>query len=454
MGLELVIRNGTIWSEAGWIQGDLLVNEEKIVGIEQSRGTMADQVIDAAGNYVLPGLVDAHIHLRDPGYTHKEDYATGTMAAAAGGVTTVLDQPNTNPVPNTLERYKEHIKNAGEKAYVDFNSIASPGRSDQVIPISDFGAAGFKIFQKKTAYPYDTEASIPESDRILDAFAQVAQTGKPCAVHPHNGEIYERLIADAKAKGGFDAKVFCTVTGNEYVFSSPVPQLLYFQEKTGVTYYALHCHFSDYIEMIRRAKQRGARVIADCIFSKLVPPDMAEFDILRNHLTVAVRREQQDAIWRGLEDGTIDFIDTDHAPHTVEEIMVGRENPQKMALGLPGVEHYFSLLLTEVNRGRVALQRLVELLSVNPAKCYKLYPNKGSLQVGTDADVVIVDMRRKKVITDQGLYTKCNWTPYVGREVQGLPTHTIVRGEVICQNGKVIGKKGYGRFVPVKGPVL
>jgi dihydroorotase (multifunctional complex type) len=453
MSLDLVVRNGVIWSEAGWVEGDLLIQDGLIAGIEKPRNTTAKRVINAAGKHVLPGIFDAHIHLRDPGYRHKEDYATGTMAAAAGGVTTVLDQPNTDPVANTLELYKKHVENAEAKAYVDFNSIPSPSRPEHVGAMSDFGAAGFKIFQKKAAYPYDTEASIPESHRILEAFSAVAETGKPCAVHPHNNEIYQWLIDQAKKKGQLDARRFCEITANEYVYSSTVPQLLYLQEKTGVTYYGLHCHFPDYIEMIRRAKRRGANLLADCIYFKLVPPKMDEFDVLRNHLTVAVTEEQKQAIWRGLRDGTIDFIDTDHAPHTVEEIVIGREDPQKMALGLPGVEHFLSLLLTEVNRGVTTLHRLVQWISVNPAKSYHLYPRKGSLQIGTDADIVIVDLNKASTISAAHLYTKCQWTPYEGHEVKGIPTHTILRGKVICESGNVIGEKGYGRFVPVKGPV-
>jgi dihydroorotase-like cyclic amidohydrolase len=348
-----------------------------------------------------------------------------------------------------VEKYKFHIENAARKAYVDFNSIASPSKLDQILKISELGAAGFKIFQKKTSYPYDTEASIPESNRILEAFSEVAKTGKPCAIHPHNNEIYQELIEKAKAANKLDAKRFCEITGNEYVYSSTVPQLLYFQEKTGVTYYALHCMFPDYIELIRRAKQRGANIIADILYPMLVPPEMDEFDILNNHLTVWETNEHLDACWSAIQDGTIDFIDTDHAPHTIEEIKRGQENPETMALGLPGVEHYLSLLLTEVNRKRITLERLVELISVNPAKAFGFYPNKGSLQVGTDADIVIIDLKRKITIDGKKLYTKCNWTPYDGREVQGVPTHTILRGKPICLKGNVIGEEGYGKFIPV-----
>lgn len=448
MAIDLLIKNGTIYTREGWIEADLLVDAGKIIGIRKSAREVADEVIDAQGKYVVPGLIDAHIHLRDPGYTHKEDYATGTMAAAAGGVTTVFDQPNTNPVPNTVERYTAHIKNAQSKAYIDFNSMASPGKPDQIQGMSDLGTVCFKIFQKKTVYPYDTEASIPETDRILEVFKEIAKTGKPCAVHPHCNEIYESLIHKAQGQGGFDAQRFCEITANEYVYCSAASQLFYFQEKTDVTYYALHCHYRSYIEMVRRAKKRGAKVIADCLYLRLVPPDLDQFDILRNHLSVGRTRDDQDAIWEGILDGTIDFIDTDHAPHTIEEIKRGLENPQRMALGYPGVEHFFSIMLTEVNKGRLSLGRLIELLSLNPAKIFGLYPQKGSLQVGTDADITIVDLAKESTISGKNLYTKCGWTPFEGRKVKGIPTHTIVRGKIVAAFGKVVGEKGYGRFTP------
>jgi dihydroorotase (multifunctional complex type) len=450
MSIDLLIKNGILFTAGGWVEADLLADGGKIVGIRKSVQDAADEVIDASGKYVVPGLIDAHIHLRDPGYTHKEDYATGTMAAAAGGVTTVFDQPNTNPVPNDVERYKAHIANAGSKAYVDFNSMASPSKPAEIQALSELGTVGFKIFQKKTVYPYDTEASIPESDRILEAFTEIAKTGKPCAVHPHSNEIYESLIRKAKEQGSLDARRFCEITGNELVYSTGASQLFYFQEKTGVTYYALHCHYRSYIDMVRRAKKRGAKVIADCIYLRLVPPDLDKFDILRNHLSIGRTQDDQDAMWEGVLDGTIDFIDTDHAPHTVEEIKRGLENPQRMALGYPGVEHYFSIMLTEVNKGRISLRRLIELLSVNPAKIFGLYPQKGSLDVGTDADIAIVDLEKESTISGENLYTKAGWTPFEGRRVKGISTHTIVRGKVVAAHGKVVGEKGHGIFVPAR----
>ncbi len=448
MSIDLIIKNGILYTDGGWIQADLLADGGKIIGIRKSAKDAAEEVVDAAGKYVVPGLIDAHVHLRDPGYTHKEDFATGTMAAAAGGVTTVFDQPNVHPVPNTVEIFQAHIANAESKAYIDFNSMPSPGKPDQVQGLSDQGTVGFKIFQKKTAYPYDTEASIPEAHRILEAFENVARTGKPCAVHPHCNEMYDWLLGRAKAQGSLDAEKFCGITAHEYVYCAAVPQLLYFQEKTGITYYALHCHYRSYIEMVRRAKRRKAKVIADCNFSRLVPPDPGPFDILRHHLTVGRTGDDRDAMWEGLLDGTIDFIVTDHAPHTVEEIQRGLQEPQRMAQGFPGVEQFLSLLLTEVNKGKIRLERLIELLSVKPAKIFGLYPRKGSLQVGTDADITIIDLEKEANISDRNLYTKCGWTPYEGRRVKGVPTHTIVRGKIVAAFGKVVGEKGFGRFVP------
>jgi dihydroorotase/allantoinase len=226
--------------------------------------------------------------------------------------------------------------------------------------------------------------------------------------------------------------------------------LLYFQEKTGVTYYALHCHYRSYIEMVRRAKQRKAKVIGDCNFSRLVPPDPGPFDIFRHHLTVGRTEDDRDAMWEGVLDGTIDFIVTDHAPHTVEEIQRGLQEPQRMAQGFPGVEQFLSLLLTEVNKGNISLERLIELLSVKPAKIFGLYPRKGSLQVGTDADITVIDLEKEANISGRNLYTKCGWTPYEGRRVKGVATHTIVRGKIVAAFGRVVGEKGFGRFVPAK----
>lgn len=447
MTVDLLIIGGTVYTPAGPIRCGVAVDNGEIVALAKKPNLpKADRVIKAEGKLVLPGIIDPHVHFRDPGYTHKEDYETGSRAAAAGGVTLVMDQPNTDPVPNTLKQFKEHSKNAKRKSIVDFNHFASPGKITEIEKIAKAGAIGFKIFQKQAAYPYDTEASIPGDYRIFEAFKAVAKTGLPCSVHAHNTDIYESSMQRLIEKDEMKWQPFRDVTYNEFVRVSTVPTLLYLAKKAGVRYYVLHLGIKDYVDIIREAKARGDHIFSDIEFSSLIPSyKEKKNNILKEQYTTT--EENVIAAWEGIHDGTIDIIDSDHAPHTKEEIEIGLKEPQKMALGYPSEEHYISLLLNEVNKGKISIEQLIQVCSSNVAKIFKIYPRKGSLQICTDADITIVDLNKEMTITSDNLYTKVGWTPYEGCEVKGVPIYTIVRGNIVMEEGEVIGKPGYGEFI-------
>ncbi|MHA1938552.1 MAG: dihydroorotase [Candidatus Thorarchaeota archaeon] len=447
MTVDLIIKDGTIFTPSGVMRCNIAVDDSKIVSlVSDSKSPNADRIIDCAGKLVLPGIIDPHVHFRDPGYIHKEDYESGSRAAAAGGITMVMDQPNTDPVPNTLERFEAHKENAGKKSLIDFNHFASPGIAKEVPKIAALGAIAFKIFQKKAAYPYDTEASIADDYRIFEAFEAVGKTNRICSIHAHETDFYEESIRLLKEKGDMSWQSFIDVSYSEIVRVGTVPTLIYLAEKAGVRLYALHCGSRDYIDIIRGAKAAGKNVIADCEFSHLVPaPRGSKPDILKGQYWT--NEEHVKATWQGLFDGTIDFIDSDHAPHKPEEIEIGLEDPEKMALGYGCIEYYFPLLLNEVNRGRISVEQLVNLCSTNVAKIFDIYPRKGALQVGSDADITIVDPKKTMTITSENLHTKAGWTAYEGYEVTGVPVFTIIRGNIVMEDGDVIGKPGYGEFI-------
>ncbi|MFW9802732.1 MAG: dihydroorotase family protein [Candidatus Thorarchaeota archaeon] len=447
MTIDILLKDGTVFTPSGVLRCNLAISEDKIVSlVSDSHSPKAERVLDCSGKWVLPGVIDAHVHFRDPGYTHKEDYETGSRAAAAGGVTMVMDQPNTNPVPNTLERFEAHKENANKKSFVDFNHFASPGILDEVPKIASFGAIAFKIFQKKAAYPYDTEASIADDYHIFEAFKATGKANRLCSVHAHETFIYEGMMKRLRDTGEMTWQNFIDASYNELVRVGTVPTLIYLAEKSGARYYALHCGLRDYVDVIRGAKAAGKNIIADCVISHLVPspkpenPGILKGQYKTNEIHVK-------ATWQGILDGTIDFIDSDHAPHLPEEIEIGVEEPEKMALGYGCIEYYFSLLLNEVNRGRISVEQLVNLCSTNVAKAFDIYPRKGALQVGSDADIVIVDPKKTMTISSENLYTKSGWTAYEGYEVTGVPIFTIVRGNIVMEDGNVIGKPGFGEFI-------
>jgi dihydroorotase-like cyclic amidohydrolase len=279
----------------------------------------------------------------------------------------------------------------------------------------------------------------------------VGDTGLPCSIHAHETDIYKGLIRDLKESREMNWKSFLQVSYGDLVRVGTVPTLIYLAEKANLQLYLLHCGWRDFINIVRDAKSLGKDIIADCMYTHLVPaPREGKKTDIRRDQYVA-KEENIRATWNALSDGTIDFIDSDHAPHTEEEIQIGLEDPEKMALGYPGIEYYFSLLFNEVSRGRISVERLVQLCSTNAAKIFGIYPRKGSLLVGSDADVTIVDPKRKRIVSSDKLYTKVGWTPYEGYEVTGVPSHTIVRGTVVMEDGDVVGKPGYGEFIkPVK----
>jgi dihydroorotase (multifunctional complex type) len=447
MTVSLLIKGGTVFTPSGVLRCNIAIDDSKIVSlVSDSTSPIADRIIDCTGKLVLPGIIDAHVHFRDPGYTHKEDYETGSRAAAAGGVTMVMDQPNTDPVPNTLERFEAHRENAGKKSLIDFNHFASPGIVEEVPKIAALGAIAFKIFQKKAAYPYDTEASIADDYLIYEAFKAVGKTNLICSIHPHETDVFESGIKRLNENDEMNWQSFIEMSYSELVRVGTVPTLIYLAEKAGVRLYTLHCGSKDYVDVIRSAKAAGKKVVADCEFSHLVPaPKGSTPGILKGQYWT--NEEHVTATWQGLFDGTIDFIDSDHAPHKPEEIEIGLEDPEKMALGYGCIEYYFPLLLNEVSRGMISTKQLVEVCSSNVAKIFNIYPRKGALQVGSDADITIVDPKKTMTITAENLHTKSGWTPYEGVEVKGVPIFTIVRGNIVMEDGDILGKPGYGQFI-------
>jgi dihydroorotase-like cyclic amidohydrolase len=249
-----------------------------------------------------------------------------------------------------------------------------------------------------------------------------------------------------KEKGEMTWQNFIDVSYSQLVRVGTVPTLIYLAEQAGVRLYCLHCGFKDYVDIVRKSKLMGKNIIADCVYTHLVPSPKGENPgILKGQYQA--REDDVRATWEGVLDDTIDFIDSDHAPHLKEEIEIGEKEPEKMALGYPGIEYYFSLLLNEASKGRISYEQLAKLCSTNAAKIFKIYPRKGALLVGSDADITIVDPKKTVSISSDNLYTKVGWTAYEGYEVKGVPIYTIIRGEIVMDHGDVIGKPGYGEFI-------
>lgn len=452
MNIELRIQGGTIQTPSGPIEADVLVAGGAVAGlVGRETAVDAGQTIDARGKWILPGIVDLHVHARVPGYEYKEDFRTASRAAAVGGVTTYVDMPNVEPPTETVELYEAKRSIAARDSHVDWGHFVAPTKLDQIPLLAEAGATGFKIFQVGGGYPHDPRLVLNDPGRVYATFEAVARTGLPCLVHAFSQTLLEVISEQAWAAGQpRDIKTFSSIYTRDIVWSSAVSQLLEISRETGCRLHLLHTHAGASLRLLRRAKADGHQVTVgiDPKYFHLTARDLAEGGARGMPGGFIVEnQERMEEIWRSLDDGTIDVIDSDHAPHTLDDLKRAEADPWTGPWGGPHLEHMLSLLLTDVRAGRLRLGRLIELISKNPARILGLYPRKGALLPGSDADLVIVDPDREIVPTDEGMESKSAWTPYAGWRLTGSPVLTMLRGKTVAQDGKVTGQPGDGRYV-------
>jgi len=449
MAVDLVIKNGKIVTPQAIHEGDdIAVEKGKIVAIDrQGSFSEAKEVIDAAGEYVLPGIIDVHVHFREPGYTYKEDFETGSMAAAAGGVTTVFDMPNNKPFITTVEAYKQKLELIRSKAYVDYGLIAAVvGDSIEEIPkLAEAGINVFKIFMGATV----GGVPAPDDGGMLEAFRLVAETGLRIGVHAENNPIIDFFTAKLKKAGRTDPLAHVEARPN-VAAAEAIQRAILFAAETGCKLHIFHMTSKEGVQLVKEAKAKGIQVSAetcphylllDCDYMKKVG------SILKMNPPVR-SQENGEALWQGLFEGTVEVIATDHSPHTEEEKI--KDNIWEAIPGFPGVETSVPLILTQVNEGKLSLNTYVKVASENPAKLFNIYPQKGTIQIGTDADFTIIDMEKEGIIDRKKLHSKPKITPFDGWKVKGLPVYTIVRGKVVMKDGKIIGKPQGKKVEPVR----
>jgi dihydroorotase len=446
------ISGGRVMVRGQLIEADVLIDGEKIVGlVERASTAEAQDVIDATGRVVLPGIVDTHAHTREPGYTHKEDFLSASQAGAAGGVTTMIDMPNVEPPTNTLELFEQKREAANAKSIIDFGHFVSGTDPVEIPKMAAAGATGFKTFQVSGAYPHDPRLALNDEGKLVASFREIAKTGLPNLIHPFNQSLFEKLTEEAFAAGKPPNHVtFGEVYTTEEIWHTAVNTLVNLQALTGVRLHVVHTHSAGSLSLIRAAKEQGRPVTCavDPKYYHLTEADLAKLKgraCPGGFITSDPYRMAE--IWRALNDGTIDMIDADHAPHTLEEIEVLETDAWNAAMGSPQYDWQYSITLTDVAEGKLSLARAVELLCEAPARFLGIHPKKGVLLPGADADLVIVDLDRETVLTDEGLYTKVGWTPYRDWTVKGYVELTMLRGTVICQDRKVVGEPGYGNYV-------
>lgn len=435
--VDFLIKNGSVVTPQGIMKLDIAVEKGTIVALGQpGQLPSAKQTLDVSGLHVLPGLVDEHVHFREPGLTYKEDFKTGSRAAAAGGVTTVFDMPNTVPPTATVEAFKEKVDLANGRSYVDFGiyGVITQDNLNQILPMAEAGAIGYKLFMGETT----GYIKCPDDGHLYEAFIKVKKSGLRVGAHAENDRVLQLLKGKLINLGRTDPRAHLE-SRPAFAEAEAICRALIISEAAGNPFHVFHLSTLQGLKQIVDAKQRGLPITAEVLVGHLLLDDSAyetQGNLIR--LNPPIRpREHQQALWEGLKKGWIDAIATDHAPHSYEEKTA--DNVWEAACGFIGVETALPLMLTQVNEGILSLQRYVQAACESPARIWGLYPRKGVIRVGSEADFVVVDLAKEWVIEGRKLHNKNTLTPFEGWRVRGLPRYTILRGEVIMDKGEIIG---------------
>ncbi|MFH1180374.1 MAG: allantoinase AllB [Candidatus Bathyarchaeota archaeon] len=444
MTVDIVIKNGLTVLPSGVTQSSIVIDGGKIIGIMNSSEPKADRVIDARGKVVLPGMVDMHVHLRDPGFPERENFESGTRAAAAGGVTTVIDMPNTVPATVTLEAFKEKRAIADKKSLVDFGFIGGAGEvpKEDIIQVADAGATAFKSFliarfKELAACDYT----------LLKHMELLGELDRPLLVHAENGNLVDKYMEEAIASGRTDPLAHCDFRP-AICETEAVMRTITLAAETDVHLHICHMSAGGSVDILEWAQNMGQNVTGETSTNYLLftRETMEERGPSAKVDPPLRSKDDQLRLWEGINEGVIDVLASDHAPYTKEEKEKGWKNIFDAPSGGVVIETTLPLMLDAVNNDKISIERLVEIFSSNPAQINGLYPKKGDLMLDADADIVICDMDMPFHIKGENLQTIQKITPYEGMKGTGMPVMTLVRGEVVYEDGQVIGKPGYGAF--------
>lgn len=396
----MIIKNAKIIMGTEEVLLDILIQNGKFIKFGRHLEQEGQEILDAKERYVLPGIIDAHTHMRDPGFTYKEDATSGSKAAVRGGVTCFFDMPNTNPATTTVEALEEKRKAYAGNSYADYAFYFGGTRLDNH---EEVAKAKDETVATKIFLNVSTGDMLVEDDSILE---KIFQASKKVAVHAEEGMV-AKAISLAK--------------------------------KTKRPLYLCHISLASELEAIKEAKEMGLEVYGEVTPHHLF---LNEKDREKNEETKLFLRTKpelktkadNEALWKALQYGVLDTVGTDHAPHLLEE------KEKKLTFGMPSIEHSLEMMWRGVKEGKISLSRLQEVMCENPAKIFGL-AKKGKLAVGYDADLVIVDDTEESVIVQEEILSKAAWSPYVGRKRGAKVVTTILRGNIVYHEGKFSEKK-------------
>ena len=439
MHYDLIIKNGNIAAVQETFNADIAVKDGKIALTGNiNTGDTADEIFDASALHILPGIIDAHVHFRDPGLTEKEDFETGSIAAAFGGITMTADMPNTKPVTSTEKDFIEKTFLAKEKSYIDFALFAllTNENIDEMEKLKKAGAFGFKVFFGSSTGDIACPSHAVLIQQLKTAASLDMRTGFHCETNDINANFTEIARKETDSPDGFWLDYARPVMSE----AQAVLNVMRCSLQTKAKIHIHHLTSCESIFITEEAKEKGLNVTTETC---------PHYLFLNNEVTHKVYPPIRDnshrtELWDALINGKISMIASDHAPHTAAEKTLPL---WEMPAGLCGVETLVPLFLDQVNKGNISLNGFVRLASESPAKTWNVYPQKGSLLAGADADFTLVDMKKKHTIDAAKLHSKSRTSPFDGMELQGAVSSTIVRGKFIMREGELTGCKGYGILI-------
>jgi len=441
--VDLVIRNARLTLPEGIIRGELAVEEGRISEIAASGLPEADREIDAKEKIVMPGAIDVHVHFYDQYYLSREDFQNGSTAAAAGGVTSVIMMPLDTPML-TPEAIKTIIKLGQRESLIDFALHAGNMTAESIKNIPKLASLGIKSYKAFTCAPYSVKGR-----KLEELMTTIKNVDGTVFVHAEDDKVLQEQTERLLKEGRKDPLAHTESRPNE-AEEKAVEKVIKLAKRTGCKLHLAHITTRQGAELVKKAKDKRMPLTAETSphYLFFTRDDMKRLGPYLKVNPALKTDEDRKALWDALAKGVIDIVATDHAPGTKEEKEVGWENIWTAQIGIPGVETVLPLMLSEgVAKGRLTLERLIDALCTKPAQTFGLYPRKGVIRKGSDADLVLVDLKKEVTITAEKLHYKVGWTPYEGVGVKGMPVMTISRGTVVAEDGDVVGKPGHGQFL-------
>jgi allantoinase len=448
MNVDLALNTGTVVTEHGIQRLDIGVRGERIVALVESdsESFQAEERLDLAGLHVFPGGVDPHVHLGDQGQSEFEDFATGTASCAAGGLTTVIDMPLNLPPTIDGASFEARREAVAPKAHVDWGLWGGlvPGKLDELEPMAAAGALAFKAFVCEAADWFRVSDA-----ELFEGMQEAARLDRPVGVHCENEDITAALRARLRAAGRVDIRAHAE-SRPEVTEWEAIRRVVTLGQATGARTQIVHISTGEGIDACSAARRAGARVGAEVTMHHLTldEEDMVRIGTLAKCAPPLRPRHQVEALWQRLFRGEVSNVGSDHSPATFEQKSIERHEHWDTPDGITGTQTLMALLLSEgVHKRGLALERFAQLTSTAAAKMFGLYPRKGAIRVGADADFAIADLQARWTLTPDALRYKCAWSPNEGTEIRGRIVRTIVRGRTVFCDGELVGPPGFGRYL-------